>query len=133
MNNAGLSLFLRVDLVVGVLLYLGVILWLLKKNKLTVRYSIIWFMSGFVLLLFALFPYIVLVLRDLLHVEMAVNLVFMIVLAFVLLILRSLSSVVSGFSEKIKRLSQHNALLEHRVRELERKLEELSKDSDSVN
>ena len=133
MNNAGLSLVLRVDLVVGVLLYLGVILWLLKKNKLTVRYSIIWFMSGFVLLLFALFPYIVLVLRDLLHVEMAVNLVFMIVLAFVLLILLSLSSVVSGFSEKIKRLSQHNALLEHRVRELERKLEELSKDSDSVN
>ena len=133
MNNAGLSLFLRVDLVVGVLLYLGVILWLLKKNKLTVRYSIIWFMSGFVLLLFALFPYIVLVLWDLLHVEMAVNLVFMIVLAFVLLILLSLSSVVSGFSEKIKRLSQHNALLEHRVRELERKLEELSKDSDSVN
>ena len=133
MNNAGLSLFLRVDLVVGVLLYLGVILWLLKKNKLTVRYSIIWFMSGFVLLLFALFPYIVLVLRDLLHVEMAVNLVFMIVLAFVLLILLSLSSVVSGFSEKIKRLSQHNELLEHRVRELERKLEELSKDSDSVN
>ena len=133
MNNAGLSLFLRVDLVVGVLLYLSVILWLLKKNKLTVRYSIIWFMSGFVLLLFALFPYIVLVLRDLLHVEMAVNLVFMIVLAFVLLILLSLSSVVSGFSEKIKRLSQHNALLEHRVRELERKLEELSKDSDSVN
>ena len=133
MNNAGLSLFLRVDLVVGVLLYLGVILWLLKKNKLTVRYSIIWFMSGFVLLLFALFPYIVLVLRDLLQVEMAVNLVFMIVLAYVLLILLSLSSVVSGFSEKIKRLSQHNALLEHRVRELERKLEELSKDSDSVN
>ena len=133
MNNAGLSLFLRVDLVVGFLLYLGVILWLLKKNKLTVRYSIIWFMSGFVLLLFALFPYIVLVLRDLLHVEMAVNLVFMIVLAFVLLILLSLSSVVSGFSEKIKRLSQHNALLEHRVRELERNLEELSKDSDSVN
>ena len=133
MNNAGLSLFLRVDLVVGGLLYLGVSLWLLKKNKLTVRYSIIWFMSGFVLLLFALFPYIVLVLRDLLHVEMAVNLVFMIVLAFVLLILLSLSSVVSGFSEKIKRLSQHNALLEHRVRALERKLEELSKDSDSVN
>ena len=111
MNNAGLSLFLRVDLVVGVLLYLGVILWLLKKNKLTVRYSIIWFMSGFVLLLFALFPYIVLVLRDLLHVEMAVNLVFMIVLAFVLLILLSLSSVVSGFSEKIKRLSQHLSLI----------------------
>lgn len=130
MNDAGLSLVLRADLVVGVLLYLGVILWLLKKNKLTVRYSIIWFLSGFVLLLFALFPYIVLVLRDLLHVEVAVNLVFMIVLAFVLLILLSLSSIVSSFSEKIKRLSQNNALLERRVRELEQKLQELSEDSE---
>ncbi len=127
MNDAGLSLFLRIDLLVGVLLYLGVILWLLKKNRLTIRYSIIWFLSGFVLLIFALFPYIVLVLRDLLQVELAANLVFLLVLAFVLMILLSLSSIVSGFSEKIKRLSQHNALLERRVRELEQKLEELSK------
>lgn len=126
MNDAGLSLFLRIDLLVGVLLYLGVILWLLKKNRLTIRYSIIWFLSGFVLLIFALFPYIVLVLRDLLQVELAANLVFLLVLAFVLMILLSLSSIVSGFSEKIKRLSQHNALLERRVRELEQKLEELS-------
>ena len=127
MNDAGLSLFLRIDLLVGVLLYLGVILWLLKKNRLTIRYSIIWFLSGFVLLIFALFPYIVLVLRDLLQVELAANLVFLLVLAFVLMILLSLSSIVSGFSEKIKRLPQHNALLERRVRELEQKLEELSK------
>ena len=127
MNDAGLSLFLRIDLLVGVLLYLGVILWLLKKNRLTIRYSIIWFLIGFVLLIFALFPYIVLVLRDLLQVELAANLVFLLVLAFVLMILLSLSSIVSGFSEKIKRLSQHNALLERRVRELEQKLEELSK------
>ncbi|WP_367925152.1 DUF2304 domain-containing protein [uncultured Ruthenibacterium sp.] len=126
MNNAGLSLFLRIDLILGALVYLGVILWLLKKNKLTIRYSIIWLLSGLVLLVFAVFPYIVLVMRDLLHVEIASNLVFMIVLAFVLLLLLSLSSIVSGFSEKIKRLSQCNALLERRVRELEKKLEELS-------
>lgn len=128
MSDAGLSLFLRIDLVVGVLLYLGVILWLLKKNRLTIRYSIIWFLSAFVLLIFALFPYCVLVLRDLLQVELAANLVFLLVLAFVLLILLSLSSIVSGFSEKIKRLTQHTALLERRVRELEQKLEELSSD-----
>ena len=132
MNTAGISPFLRVDLIVGVVLYLCAVLWLLKKKKLTVRYSIIWLLSGIVLLIFALFPYIVLVLRDLLHVEIAVNLVFMIVLAFVLLILLSLSSIVSGFSEKIKRLAQSNALLERRIRELEEKLEEKSDGSEHL-
>jgi hypothetical protein len=43
---------------------------------------------------------------------------------FILLILLSVSAVISGFSTKIKRLAQANALLEKRVRELEKKLEE---------
>ena len=45
-----------------------------------------------------------------------------IVIAFILLLLLSLSSIVSGFAEKIKRLAQENALLEERVRRLEAQL-----------
>ena len=40
----------------------------------------------------------------------------------ILLLLLSLSSIVSGFAEKIKRLAQENALLEERVRRLEAQL-----------
>lgn len=79
-------------------------------------------MAGGALLLFAAFPYIVLVLRDWLNMEMPVNVVFTLVLAFVLLLLLSLSTIVSGFAEKLKRLAQENALLEKRVRELEQAL-----------
>ena len=86
------------------------------------RYSIIWLFSAFVLLVFAIFPYVVLVLTDLLGMAVPVNLVFLLVLAFILLLLLSLSSIVSGFAEKLKRLAQHNALLERRVRELEQQL-----------
>ena len=68
------------------------------------------------------FPYVVLVLTDLLGMAVPVNLVFLLVLAFILLLLLSLSSIVSGFAEKLKRLAQHNALLERRVRELEQQL-----------
>ena len=86
------------------------------------RYSIIWLMAGGALLVFAVFPYIVLVLRDWLNMEMPVNVIFTLVLAFVLLLLLSLSTIVSGFAEKLKRLAQENALLEKRVRELEQAL-----------
>lgn len=94
----------------------------LKKKKLTVRYSIIWLLSAGVLLVFAVFPYVVLVLTDLLGMAVPVNVVFLLVIAFILLLLLSLSSIVSGFAEKIKRLAQENALLEERVRRLEAQL-----------
>ena len=119
MKVGNFGLVLRIALLIGVACYFVLILWLLKKKKLTVRYSIIWLMSGIVLFIFAVFPYVVLVLRDLLKMEMPVNVVFLLVIAFMLLLLLSLSSIVSGFSEKIKRLSQENALLEERVRRLE--------------
>ncbi len=122
MNVPNIDLTLRLDLFLGAAVFLAAILWLLKKGRLTVRYSIIWLMAGGALLLFAVFPYIVLVLRDWLNMEMPVNVVFTLVLAFVLLLLLSLSTIVSGFAEKLKRLAQENALLEKRVRELEQAL-----------
>lgn len=106
-------------MIIGSLGYLGVVFYLLKKQKLAVQYAIIWLLSGFVLLIFALFPYVVLVLGDILHVLNPVNFIFLVILAFVLLILLSLSAVVSGFALRIKRLTQNAALLERRIRELE--------------
>ena len=122
MNVPNINLALRLDMFLGAVVFLVVILWLLKKGRLTVRYSIIWLMAGGALLAFAVFPYIVLVLRDWLNMEMPVNVIFTLVLAFVLLLLLSLSTIVSGFAEKLKRLAQENALLEKRVRELEQAL-----------
>ena len=120
MNWQSISPILRVGLLLGAVGYLALILWLLKKKKLTVRYSII--ISAGVLLVFAVFPYVVLVLTDLLGMAVPVNVVFLLVIAFILLLLLSLSSIVSGFAEKIKRLAQENALLEERVRRLEAQL-----------
>ena len=124
MMNAHIEPLLRILLLIGVAGYLFVILWLMKKQKLLVRYSIIWLFSAAVLALFAVFPYIVLVLRDLTKIVTPSNLIFMMAIAFLLLISLCLTSIVSGLSEKIKKLAQQNALLERRVRELEEKREE---------
>lgn len=123
MNLINIPLPLRVLLIVGAVVYLGIILLLLKKGKLNVQYSLIWLGSAFALLLFAVFPYIVAVLRDILNIEVVSNLVFMLLFAFVLLLLLSLSTIVTGFSSKIKRLAQTQALLEERVRQLEAELD----------
>ena len=100
-------------------MYWFTLAFLLKKKKLSVQYCIIWLFSGLALLLFALFPYIVLVMGDILRILNPVNFVFMAIIVFILFILLSLSSAVSMLTEKNKRLSQNAALLERRIRELE--------------
>ena len=121
MDNA-----LRAVLLVGTVIYLAIIFMLLKKNRLSVRFSLIWLASGGVLLVFAAFPYVVYVLRDIFHMVMPVNLVFTLLFCFVLLLLLTLSVAASGFAERIKGLAQANAILEKRVRVLEAKLDELT-------
>ena len=69
----------------------------------------------------AAFPYVVYVLRDLLDIEMPVNLVFLLMFCFVLVVLLSLSIAISQLADKCKRLTQANAMLEKRVRDLEEK------------
>ena len=117
---------LRVVLLIGTVLYLALIFLLLKKDRLSVRFSLVWLASGGVLLVFAAFPYVVYVLRDIFHMVMPVNLVFTLLFCFVLLLLLTLSVAASGFAERIKGLAQANAILEKRVRVLEAKLDELT-------
>ncbi len=113
---------LRVALIVGVVIYLAIIFVLLKRGRLNVQYSIIWMVSAVGLLLFAAFPGIVAFIGDIIHIEMPVNLVYAILFVFVLMLLLSLSTIVTGFSSRITRLIQTQALLEERVRELEAQL-----------
>ena len=122
MNWSSFSPTIRVLLLLGTICYLALILFLLKKRRLTVKYAIIWLLSAVVLVIFALFPYVVLVLTDLLGMAVPSNTVFILAAAFMLLLLLSLSSAVSQFAQKITRLAQKNALLEERVRRLEQQL-----------
>lgn len=122
MNWNSFSPAIRAILLLGTVCYLAMILFLLKKHRLTVKYAIIWLLSAGVLAVFALFPYVVLVLTDLLGMAVPSNTVFILAAAFMLMLLLSLSSAVSQFAQKITRLAQKNALLEERVRRLEERL-----------
>ena len=114
---------LRILLILGAIALFGMIVWLIKNKKIEVKYSIIWLAFSATMILFAVFPYLVLVLGDISGVANPVNFIFMTLFVFILLILLSVSAVISGSSTKIKRLAQANALLEKRVRELEEKIE----------
>ena len=109
-------------LIFGTFVLLGMSVLLIKNEKIEIKYAIIWLCFSGVMVLFSIFPQIVYILGDITRVINPVNFVFMIQIIFILLILVSVSAVISGFSRKIKRLAQSNALLEKRVRELEEKI-----------
>ncbi|MBQ7283786.1 MAG: DUF2304 domain-containing protein [Oscillospiraceae bacterium] len=112
---------LHAILIIGSVAFLLFIVYLMKKGKLEVKYSIIWLAFSLCMIIFACFPYTVLVLNDIAGVIDPVNFIFFTQIIFILLILLSVSAVISGFSKKIKQLAQANAILEKRVRELEEK------------
>ena len=113
---------LQLYFIVGSLVLLLVVFGLLKKGLLSVKYSLLWLAFAGVMIVFALFPYVVFVLRDLLDIVMPVNLVYLLLFCFVLLMLLSISIAISQLAQKAKRLAQANALLEERVRRLEEQL-----------
>ena len=116
-------------LIIGTVVLFGLIIDLIRRDKIEVKYAIIWLAFSLVMILFSLFPQIVLILGDITRVIDPVNFVFLTQIIFILLILLSVSAVISGFLKKIKRLAQSNAILEKRVRRLEEKINELTKES----
>lgn len=115
-------------LIIGTVVLFGLIIRLIRRDKIEVKYAIIWLIFSLVMIVFSLFPQIVFILGDITRVINPVNFVFLTQIIFILLILLSVSAVISGFSKKIKRLAQANALLEKRVRRLEEKINELTKE-----
>lgn len=110
---------LQFFMILGACALLLLIFLFLKRGLMSVKYSLLWLALAVGLVIFALFPYVVYVLRDLLDIEMPVNLVFLLMFCFVLVVLLSLSIAISQLADKCKRLTQANAILEKRVRDLE--------------
>ena len=105
---------LRLQIIVGVLIALSmiVIVNMVRKKKLNLRYALVWLIVGCVVLLFDLFPQLLDIVTNLLGIGVPVNMLFFLGFAFSLLIIFSLTVSVSRLSDKVKRLTQEIALLE---------------------
>lgn len=114
-----MDLRLQLSLIVGILIYFVIILYFLKKNTLTLKYSLLWFLSGFIMLVLAIFPALMESTIGLLGIKSVTNGLFTILVFMILIILMSLTAILSKMRTENKQLIQSCALLEKRVRELE--------------
>lgn len=118
-----MSTVLRFILGAGVIIYFVMLISLLKKRLVDLKYSLTWLAAGVVMAIFIIFPNLLSKLMAAFGIVVPVNGLFLISICFVVIILMSLTSIVSKQSIKIKELVQMQALLEKRVRELEKENE----------
>lgn len=107
----------KLQVIVAVLIFLSVLMIanLVRQKKLDLKYALVWFLVGAVVLVFDAFPQLLSSVTRLMGIGMPVNMLFFLGFVFSLLIIFTLTVSVSRLAEKVKRLSQEMALLEDRL------------------
>lgn len=103
----------RIALIATSLAFASVIVRLVKRKQLTMKYSFLWIILLFVILLCAILPIIPYRISDILGFEAPANFIFLVAIFFLLAIALSLSIIVSKQQRKITTLIQEVAILEN--------------------
>ena len=107
-------------IIVGIL-FLVMMIELIRKNRVALKYALLWLFSGAVMLLLAIFPQLLNWLARLIGVYNPVNALFAVLLCCGLMLMISFSVIMSGNKKAIVRLTQEISLMENRIRQLEGK------------
>lgn len=110
---------LKITLVVGIIVYFVIILMFLKNKAIALKYTLLWLAAGSVLGIMVIWPESLVFFVRKLGIVSNMNGLFVVCIAFVIMILMSLTSIVSKQAERIKNLTQTIAKIEKRLREIE--------------
>lgn len=112
---------LRTFLIIGLLFYFYILVHLINKKSLTLKYSLLWIFSGMLMMIIVIFPKLMSIITNILGIVDMTNALFTVVIFCIILISMSITSIVSKSNDRNKQLIQKCALLEKRIRELEKK------------
>ncbi len=115
---------LRVTLIIVVISYFIVILYFLKQRALNLKYTLLWLVAGAVMGILVAVPELLTRIIRLFGIQDNMNGLFLFCIGFIILILLSLTSIASRQNHKIRTLTQELAILDKRVRDLEKNRKE---------
>lgn len=113
---------LRLSLILAVIAYFILILWLLKRREISLKYTLLWLFAGLCMGILVIWPESLMIIIRIIGIENSMNGLFILAIAFVIIILMSITSIVSKQNEKIRSLTQTIAILEKQLREQEKSL-----------
>ena len=109
---------LRIALAGALVIYFILILVFLKKKAIELKYTLLWLLAGTVMALLIIFPNILPRFIHLFGITDNMNGLFIFCIAFLMMIVMELTSIVSRQAQKIRSLTQSQAILEREVGEL---------------
>ncbi|MBR2764869.1 MAG: DUF2304 domain-containing protein [Blautia sp.] len=127
-----MNIHLRLLLLAGAAIFFGYTLYYIRKKQLDLYHSIRWFVLSALILAMALFPELLTVLAHVAGIEIPSNLVFLIMIVYLMLTCLSLSASVSRQHARIRTLVQEAALMEKRICELERRIKASEENDDDI-
>jgi len=116
-----MNLRVRIAVAIGILFYYLLIFILIKKRKISLKSSLIWFFWGIIFILFDAFPILIIELSRILGISVPLNSLLIVFIFGILINLIFIMGNSSRQEEKIKDLSQELALLEWEYRALDQK------------
>ena len=116
-----MSFNLRLSILIIALILAAVIIRVLHKDMIPVKYSFLWAIGVIVLIILSVWPNILVSLANLIGFQTISNMVTGVLFVILLFITISLTVIVSGQKKKITLLVQEISLLKNRVNDLEEK------------
>ena len=103
---------LQIIIVIAVLIGMTVLVLMVRKKALELRYALVWFVMGAGVLVLGIFPGLMNQLSYLMGIAAPVNMLFFIGFCFSLAIIFTLTVAISRMSKRMKSLAQAIALLQ---------------------
>lgn len=119
-----MNIKLQICLILGIIFFGYMIVRLLVQKRLHLKYSLLWIQTVLCMLIVAIFPQTIANISAILGFITPSNFVFLLFGLFAMMIMLSLTAIVSHINERIFKLVQTQALLELRIRILEKQLHE---------
>jgi len=110
-----MTLNLILLITIFVFLVISIILYFIKKEKLKVKYAVIWILLFGLLFIFLLVPGLLGWLTKILGFEMPSNMIFSMILGVLVLINISLTGIVSSQDKKIRLLIQELSIIKQNI------------------
>ena len=106
-----MPLSLKLEVIAFNLIIISIVLFIVRKGRITIKYSLVWLFSCCVFLLFAIIPKFMETIANTFGFKVLSNMIFAAIIMILLFVSVSLTIIVSGQKEKIRLLIQEVSIL----------------------
>ena len=110
-----MSLKLRIALLIFSIILAIITTTILRKGRMPIKYSLLWYLSSFIIIILAIFPFILKWFASLLGFITISNLIIAIIIGILLFLTMSLTIITSGQNKKITLLVQEISILKSKL------------------